>query len=277
MVEISAKTGLGVNQLLEIIDLVCEMEDCRGNPDTSAEMVVMEAKRSTQEGTIVHALVQEGTLHHGDYVFLPDGLEPIRITRLHDETHTAIQTAGPSTPISFLGCKDLPSVGTLIIGTKDKTEAMTISEMRKRKEHFKHKIELALRMKRERELKEKKTKKKKKRSKNENEDDNFTSPFTWLSTQDPKTLNIWIRADCWGSIEALEKYLQEIKIPNDDFHFYIFNKDVGPVTEELIREIDHKNCFILAFNTYVDKPKQALKHVKIFQHNIIFHLFHDFI
>ena len=90
------------------------------------------------------------------------------------------------------------------------------------------------------------------------------------STNDPRQLNIWIRADSWGSIEALENYLYQIVIPNDEYYFQIISKDVGPLYEHIIKECDSRNCFILNFNVPIKRGRFRERHVSIFDSNIIF-------
>ena len=97
------------------------------------------------------------------------------------------------------------------------------------------------------------------------------------STNDPRQLNIWIRADSWGSIEALENYLYQIVIPNDEYYFQIISKDVGPLYEHIIKECDSRNCFILNFNVPIKRGRFRERHVSIFDSNIIFDLFNKLI
>lgn len=102
----------------------------------------------------------------------------------------------------------------------------------------------------------------------------------WSSTphtNDPRQLNIWIRADTWGSIEALENYLYQIVIPNEEYYFQIISKDVGPLYENIIKECDSRNCYILNFNVPIKKGRYKERHVSIFDSNIIFDLFNKFI
>ncbi len=117
IVEISARNGDGVKELLETVDLVCELEDPRGCVDTPAELVVMEAKKTAKDGTVVNALVQQGTLKNGDILMLQKGKTQAKVSRLLDHHHKPLKSAGPSTPVSFLGFKELPSVGTVLLAT----------------------------------------------------------------------------------------------------------------------------------------------------------------
>ena len=87
-------------------------------------------------------------------------------------------------------------------------------------------------------------------------EDHLDAVSKWSSTphtNDPRQLNIWIRADTWGSIEALENYLYQIVIPNQEYYFQIISKDIGPLFEQIIKECDSRNCYILNFNVPIKK------------------------
>ena len=154
-VEISAKTGDNVSELLEMIDIVCELENPRGNPNIEAQLVVFEAKKSRKEGTIVNALVQDGTLKNGDYILQMNGFDITKVGRLMDFKQKMIETnpdgtggAGPSTPVSFLGFKDenIPAIGSVLIAVNSRDIAKKIIDMREKHKYFKDKIEQSIKL-----------------------------------------------------------------------------------------------------------------------------------
>eukprot|EP01084_Bolivina_argentea_P312439 540904_1 len=287
MIEISAKTGEGIGNLLEMIDILCELEDPRGNNNSNAELVVIEAKKSAQQGTVVNALVQDGLLKKGDNILKLNGFDKdsyCKISRLHDEYGNNIDTAGPSTAVSFLGFqKVLPEVGTILIAANDDKHANDIIHMRQHNEYFINKLKIHARVSSSHPKLHDPTIGLSSSSTSRLEDvdeDNLDAISKWSTlphTNDPRQLNIWIRADTWGSIEALENYLYQIIIPNDEYYFQIISKDVGSLYENVIRECDSRNCFILNFNVPIKKGSYKVKHVEIFDSNIIFDLFNKFI
>ncbi|ETO25332.1 translation initiation factor IF-2 [Reticulomyxa filosa] len=219
--------------------------------------------------------------------FAPDQLHPVRITRLQDETHKSIASAGPSTPVSFLGFKEFPPIGfvkkicSLLLAANDQAHARAVSETREKKQYFKEKLAMTRKLQRQKRVKHRDPMSAFNESPKafviDDEEDDLSLASKWQLSEDPRIINVWIRADCMGSIEAVEKYLQEIKIPNDDLEINIVRKDIGPVTDELVKEMDFKNCVILSFRTPLKKQNYKRKRVQVFNQNVIFHLFEDFI
>ena len=150
MVEISARTGQGVVDLLEMVDILCELEDPRGDHVAPAELVVIEGKKSAIEGTVINALVQDGALKNGDTVLKLSGWDKdsqAKVSRLLDERGNTLDVAGPSTPISFLGFhKHLPEVGTVLIAANDDQHAFEVKQMRETHEYYRNKLKIHARV-----------------------------------------------------------------------------------------------------------------------------------
>eukprot|EP01083_Nonionella_stella_P059721 156301_1 len=290
MIRISAKTGEGITSLLETVDIICELEEPCGNHDMdcNAELVVIEAKKSAAQGTVIHALVQDGVLKNGDTLLKLHGFDRdshAKISRLQNENGVNIDCAMPSTPVSFLGFhKALPEVGTILIAAHNDKHAFDLIQMRETHEYYRNKLKIHARVSSSHPKLHDPTAALAGNSSHSSmedvEEDELNIEAKWSSTpntDNPRQLNIWIRADTWGSIEAIENYLYQIRVPNEEYYFEIISKDIGPLYENIIKQCDSRNCYILNFNVPIKRSSYKSKHVAVFDSNIIFDLFNKFI
>lgn len=221
-VPVSAKTKMGIDKLLETILLVAEMAELKANPDRTAKGVVIEAKLDKGRGPIATLLVQNGTLHLGDIIVAGTAVGKIRA--MTDYHGNAIESAGPSVPVEVMGLDSTPMSGDEFNAVSDEKLARTLVEQRKEKakeEEFKlfHKVTL-------------------------------DTLFDTLQEGEMKELNIIIKADVQGSVEAVKQSL--LKIENDEVNVKIVHGAVGTVNESDVMLANASNAIIVAFNTGVD-------------------------
>ena len=221
-VPVSAKTKMGIDKLLETILLVAEMAELKANPDRTAKGVVIEAKLDKGRGPIATLLVQNGTLHSGDIIVAGTAVGKIRA--MADYHGNAIESAGPSVPVEVMGLDSTPMSGDEFNAVSDEKLARTLVEQRKEKakeEEFKlfHKVTL-------------------------------DTLFDTLQEGEMKELNIIIKADVQGSVEAVKQSL--LKIENDEVNVKIVHGAVGTVNESDVMLANASNAIIVAFNTGVD-------------------------
>lgn len=221
-VPVSAKTKMGIDKLLETILLVAEMAELKANPDRTAKGVVIEAKLDKGRGPIATLLVQNGTLHSGDIIVAGTAVGKIRA--MTDYHGNAIESAGPSVPVEVMGLDSTPMSGDEFNAVSDEKLARTLVEQRKEKakeEEFKlfHKVTL-------------------------------DTLFDTLQEGEMKELNIIIKADVQGSVEAVKQSL--LKIENDEVNVKIVHGAVGTVNESDVMLANASNAIIVAFNTGVD-------------------------
>lgn len=221
-VPVSAKTKMGIDKLLETILLVAEMAELKANPDRTAKGVVIEAKLDKGRGPIATLLVQNGTLHSGDIIVAGTAVGKIRA--MTDYHGNAIDSAGPSVPVEVMGLDSTPMSGDEFNAVSDEKLARTLVEQRKEKakeEEFKlfHKVTL-------------------------------DTLFDTLQEGEMKELNIIIKADVQGSVEAVKQSL--LKIENDEVNVKIVHGAVGTVNESDVMLANASNAIIVAFNTGVD-------------------------
>ena len=247
-VPVSAKTGTGIDKLLETILLVAEMSELKANPNRTAKGVVVEAKLDKGRGPIATFLVQNGTLHAGDYVVA--GTAVGRIRAMVDYNGKKLNSAGPSVPVEIMGLDEAPMSGDEFNAVSDEKLARQLVEQRKEKakeEEFKqyHKVTL----------------------------DNL---FSTLEEGMLKELNIIIKADVQGSVEAVKQSL--LKIENDEVRVRIIHGAVGAVNDSDVMLANASNAIIVAFATGVepDAAENAARDgIEIKQYNIIYDLIED--
>lgn len=222
-VPVSAKTRMGIDKLLETILLVAEVAELKANPDRTAKGVVIEAKLDKGRGPVATLLVQNGTLHSGDIVVAGTAVGKIRaMTDYHGK---AISQAGPSVPVEIMGLDSAPMSGDEFNAVSDEKLARTLVEQRKAKakeEEFKLFQKVTL-----------------------------DTLFDTLQEGEMKELNIIIKADVQGSVEAVKQSL--LKIENDEVKVKIVHGAVGAVNESDVMLAAASNAIIVAFNTGVDQ------------------------
>lgn len=222
-VPVSAKTKMGIDKLLETILLVAEMAELKANPDRTAKGVVIEAKLDKGRGPVATLLVQNGTLHSGDIIVAGTAVGKIRA--MTDHHGKPIDAAGPSVPVEIMGLDSAPMSGDEFNAVSDEKLARTLVEQRKEKakeEEFKLFQKVTL-----------------------------DTLFDTLQEGEMKELNIIVKADVQGSVEAVKQSL--LKIENDEVNVKIVHGAVGAVNESDVMLANASNAIVVAFNTGVDQ------------------------
>jgi translation initiation factor IF-2 len=218
MVEVSAKTKVGLEDLLEIVLLQADVLELRANPDKQARGRVVEANLDRGRGPVATVLVQAGTLRRGD--ILVAGTADGRIRAMFDENGNALEEAGPSRPVQVLGLDEVPEAGDEFRVVDAERLARDVAERRATRERRK---ELAER--RPTTLEE------------------FTSA---VEAGEKATLNVIIKADVSGSAEALEDAL--LKLELEEVQVRVLQKGVGAISQGDVRLAEASNAIIVAFN-----------------------------
>ncbi|MDD4110422.1 MAG: translation initiation factor IF-2 [Clostridia bacterium] len=246
-VPISAKTGMGIDKLLETIHLIAEVQELRANPKSLATGVVIEAELDKNRGPVASVLVQNGTLHVGDNIV--SGLTYGKVRAMYDDKGNVIKKAEPSVCVSVLGFYDVPNSGDLVSAIDEKLSKQVIQE---RKNIIK--MEKAA-------------------STSGVSLEDFMSKVNEVKL---KAINIIIKADVQGSVEALVQTLTEIK--NDEAKVSCISSGVGFVTESDILLAKASSAIIIAFNVKTG-PKAAqlakAEKIQIKNYNIIYNVVDD--
>lgn len=247
-VPVSAKTKMGIDKLLETILLVSEMAELKANPDRQAKGVIIEAKLDKGRGPIATLLVQNGTLNAGDIVVAGTAVGKIRA--MSDYHGKPIETAGPSVPVEIMGLDSAPMSGDEFNAVSDEKLARALVEQRKAKakeEEFKLFQKVTL-----------------------------DTLFDTISEGEMKELNIIVKADVQGSVEAVKQSL--LKIENDEVNVKIVHGAVGAVSESDVMLAEASKAIIVAFNTGVDQiaaDNAKRDGVEIKQYDIIYDAIED--
>ncbi len=222
MVEISAKTGMGVGKLLEMILLQAEMLELKANPDRNAQGVVLESELSRGRGVITTALVQKGTLKIGDPFV--SGAYYGRVRAMFDERGNPLKNAGPSMPVLVLGAAGTPQAGDTFLVTKTEAEAREISAKR-------------IRLKREQDLRQIKR-------------FTLTDIYQQIEEGKVKDLNLVIKGDVDGSVEALSDTLE--KISTSEVRVRVIHKGVGSINESDVLLAAASSAIVIGFHVRPD-------------------------
>lgn len=247
-VPVSAKTGMGIDKLLETILLVSEICELKANPNRAAKGVVIEAKLDKGRGPIATFLVQNGTLKSGDYVVA--GTAVGRVRAMTDYRGRKLNSAGPSVPVEIMGLDQAPMSGDEFNAVTNEKLARQLVEQRKeeaKEEEFKqfHKVTL-------------------------------DTLFSTLEEGQMKELNIIIKADVQGSVEAVKQSL--LKIENDEVRVRIIHGAVGAVNDSDVMLANASNAIIVAFATDVEQvaaDNASRDGIEIKQYSIIYDLIED--
>lgn len=222
MVPISAKKGENIQTLLEMILLVAEVGELKANPKRQARGVVIEAQLDKGRGPVATLLVQKGTLHVGDNIISGGAFGKIRA--MLDDKGRKVKTAGPSTPVEVLGFSEVPPPGEVFMVVKDEKDARYVAEALGQKQ-------------REQELR---------KSSRVSLDDLFAQ----ISQGEVKDLNVVLKADVQGSVEAVRQSLE--KLSTDEVHVNIIHAGVGAVNESDVMLATASNAIIIGFNVRPD-------------------------
>ena len=227
---ISAKYGQGIENLLEMVLLTAEVSDLKANPNRQAKGTVIEAKLDKGRGPVATVLVQNGTLHTGDIVVA--GTAVGRVRAMTDDDGKKIQKAGPSVPVEIIGLAEVPGAGDLLYAVDDERMARELVEQRKQKEKDErnknfHKVTL----------------------------DNL---FASIQEGEMKELNIIVKADVQGSVEAIRASLE--KLSNDEVRVKVIHGAVGAINESDVMLAAASGAIIVGFNVRPDRTATDSAH-----------------
>ncbi|MBQ0098285.1 MAG: translation initiation factor IF-2 [Oscillospiraceae bacterium] len=226
-VPVSAKTGMGIDDLLEMVLLVAEVKELKANPDRAAKGTVIEARLDKGRGPIATILVENGTLHTGDVVIAGTTVGHVRV--MTDDKGRQVKTAGPSVPVEITGLDDVPTGGDTFNAVSDERLARELVDQRKhqkKEELFSQRTKVTL--------------------------DNL---FDQMQLGDVKELKIIVKADVQGSVEAVRQSLE--KLSNDEVRVNIIHGAVGAVNESDVMLANASNAIIVGFNVRPDQTAQV--------------------
>ncbi len=228
MVPVSAKTGEGLDKLLEMILLLSEYNNYRANPARKAKCSIIEAKLDKGKGPIANIIVMNGTLHTGDFVV--SGMTFGRIRAMVDDKGRTIKEATPSTPVSVLGFTDVPQAGDVVYVVDDEKTAKQVVDERNTKL--------------------------KNNAANQGQKITLDDVFNKISEGNMKELNILIKADVQGSVEALKNSL--IKLSNDEVKVNVVHGGVGAINKSDLMLAEVSNAIIIGFNVRPDAESKTV-------------------
>jgi translation initiation factor IF-2 len=247
-IPVSAQTGEGIDKLLDALSLQAEMLELTAPVGGPAKGVVVESRLDKGRGNIASILVQEGTLKNGDYVLA--GMQFGRVRNMTDERGTLIETAGPSIPVEILGLDGTPNAGDDVMVVKDERKAREVVDMRRQKE---------------REVKFSRQQKA-----------NLDNIFASFESAEVKTLNVLVKADVRGSVEAIISALQEIG--NDEVKVNVISGGVGAIAEADVNLAATTSAVIFGFNVRADATARSAaekESLEIRYYSIIYNLLDD--
>lgn len=221
-IPVSAKTHQGIDKVLESINLVAEMLELKANPNRAAKGIVIEAKLDKGRGPVATVLVQNGTLKTGDTIVAGSSVGRVRV--MTNENGKVLNSAGPSVPVEIMGLAEVPQAGDTFDAVSDERLARELVEQRKREakeEEFKQYQKVTL--------------------------DNL---FSSISQGEMKELNIIVKADVQGSVEAVKQNVE--KLSNDEVKVKVIHGSVGAINESDVMLANASNAIIVGFNVRPD-------------------------
>ena len=216
--KISAKQGIGIENLLEMVLLTADMQELKANPNRQAKGAVIEAKLDRGRGPVATVLVQNGTLHSGDTVIAGKAVGRVRV--MTDERGRKLENAGPSVPVEIIGLGEVPDAGDIFYAVDNERMARELVEQRKEKE------------------KEERNKAMQKVT--------LENLFDTIQQGNMKELNIIIKADVMGSVEAVRSSL--LKLSNEEVRVNVIHGAVGAINESDVMLAAASNAIIVGFN-----------------------------
>ena len=247
-VPISAKTKMGIDNLLEMVLLEAEVLDLKANPNKQAKGTVIEARLDKTKGPIATMLVQRGKLDVGDTIIVGSSIG--RIRKMRNDKGKEVKTAGPSMPVEISGLSSVPQSGDTFYEVKDEKTAKHLIERRKREE-------------REKELAKRKIV-------------TLDDIFSQIESENLKQLNLIVKADVQGSVEALKQSL--VKLSNDEVKVSVIHSSVGGVTETDVNLAKVSNAIIIAFNVRAEAIAKSIAEkegVEINTYSVIYDAIND--
>ena len=228
-VPVSAHTKEGIDQLLEMIILTAEVMELKANPNRNARGVVIEAQLDKGRGPVATVLVQKGTLHVGDNIAV--GAAYGKIRAMMDDHGRRVKEALPSTPVEILGLHDVPDAGEIFMATDTDKEARNIAET-------------YIQTGREKLLDDTKSKL------------TLDGLFSQIQAGNIKELNIIVKADVQGSVEAVKQSL--LKLSNDEVAVRVIHAGVGAINESDVSLASASNAIIIGFNVRPDNTAKEI-------------------
>ncbi len=222
IIPVSAHTKAGIEDLLEMINLVAEMKELRANPDRAARGTVIEARLDKGLGPIATVLVQNGTLHKGDIIVAGTAVGRVRVMK--DDRGNIAKEAGPSVPVEITGLNEAPTGGDVFNVVTDERLARELVEQRstaQREEQFNAQTKITL--------------------------DNL---FDQMQENEMKELKVIVKADVQGSVEAVRQSLE--KLTNEEVRVHVIHGAVGAINESDIMLANASNAIVVGFNVRPD-------------------------
>lgn len=241
---ISAKTGQGIQELLEMVILTAEMKELKANPNRTAHGAVIEAKLDKGRGPVATLLVQNGTLHQGDVIIA--GTAVGRVRAMTNAQGERVETAGPSVPVEIIGMGEVPGAGDDFHAVADERMARELVEQRKHEQ----KVQAAG---------------------PQNQKVSLEDLFSQIKQGEMKDLNIIVKADVQGSAEAVKASLE--KLSNEEVRVRVIHCAVGAVSESDVMLAATSNAIIVGFNVRPDnnaKDIAARDHVDMRMYRVIY-------
>ena len=247
VIPVSAKTGMGIDELLESVNLVAEMQELKANPNRPARGTIIEAKLDKGKGPVASIIVQTGTLKTGDNIL--SGTTMGRVRAMFDDKGRAVKSAGPSMAVSILGLEDVPNAGDSIMAV-DQTLMKQVQEERKNKQRedmIKQQSRVTL-------------------------DDIFSQ----VEEGELKTLNLIVKGDVQGSVEAVKQSLE--KLSNEEVRVKVIHGAAGAINESDVMLAESANAIIIGFNVRPDTKAKKIAEtskVDVRSYRIIYELIDD--
>ncbi|MCL2530952.1 MAG: translation initiation factor IF-2 [Oscillospiraceae bacterium] len=247
-VPVSAKTGQGMDNLLESLLLVAEMQQLRANPNRAGKGVVIEARLDKTRGPIATLLVQNGTLKSGDVIVAGQAVGRVRV--MTDHNGVVLEQAGPSVPVEIMGLAEAPAAGESFDAVSDERLARELVEQRKyaaREEIF-----------------------------NLNQQVTLETLFDTLKEGELKDLNIIVKADVQGTAEAVKQNL--LKLSNEEVRVRVIHAGVGAVSESDVMLASASGALVVAFNVTADpiaSNNADREGVQLRRYSIIYDMMND--
>ncbi|MBQ9714038.1 MAG: translation initiation factor IF-2 [Clostridia bacterium] len=247
VVPISAKTGMGIDELLDSVNLVAEMQELKANPERQAKGTIIEAKLDKGKGPVASIIVQTGTLKTGDNIL--SGTTMGRVRAMFDDKGRAVKSAGPSMAVSILGLEDVPNAGDSIMAV-DQALMKQVQEERKNRE-------------RESMIKEQSRV-------------SLDDIFAQVEEGKMKNLNLIVKGDVQGSVEAVKQSLE--KLSNEEVRVKVIHAAAGAINEGDVMLADSANAIIIGFNVRPDTKAKKIAEtskVDVRSYRIIYELIDD--
>ena len=248
MIPVSAHTGDGIEELLESVAMQAELLELKARAQGNAKGIVVEARLDKGRGSVCTVLVQQGVLNYGDVVLV--GRETGRVRAMIDDSGQAIKSAGPSTPVEIQGMSGVPAAGDEIIVVDDERKAREAAEFRQHKDR-------EARLARQQAAK-------------------LENMFSQMSEGESKNVNVLIKGDVQGSIEALTESL--VKLSTDEVKVSVVHGMVGGINESDINLAMASSAVVIGFNVRADAQARKLaeqEDVQIRYYSIIYEVIDD--